>query len=175
MGKYNFKFKPDTGNLYLFFKDIIDISLDGLACIPPNQRPYSWDPNDLGLDLLIDLIEFKDVNLKNLNKDVKSLTKELKNSPTLDTYFFGNVVVCKIDGSERTDIVDGQQRLTSSLILLSVIRDIANLCHYKKKDEHKLTKKADEIQARYIGELEGSGYRYFFEPADDYQNRKKFH
>jgi uncharacterized protein with ParB-like and HNH nuclease domain len=66
--------------------------------IPRFQRPYSWD-----------------------NENVQEFWEDVvQDNPT--DYFIGSMVVYK-DGKQRYGIVDGQQRLTTITILLSVLRD----------------------------------------------------
>ena len=41
-------------------------------------------------------------------------------------YFLGSIVLIKSDGEPKSQVVDGQQRLTSLTKLLCVLRDISN-------------------------------------------------
>lgn len=66
--------------------------------IPRFQRPYSWDKG----------------NIQDFWEDV------VRDNP--GEYFIGSMVVYK-DGQQRYGVVDGQQRLTTITILLSVIRE----------------------------------------------------
>ena len=66
--------------------------------IPRFQRPYSWDRE----------------NIQEFWEDV------IQDNP--QDYFIGSMVVYK-DGKQRYGVVDGQQRLTTITILLSVLRD----------------------------------------------------
>lgn len=66
--------------------------------IPRFQRPYSWDRE----------------NIQDFWEDV------VQENP--QDYFIGSMVVYK-DGKQRYGVVDGQQRLTTITILLSVLRD----------------------------------------------------
>ncbi len=66
--------------------------------IPRFQRPYSWDRE----------------NIQDFWEDV------IQDNP--QDYFIGSMVVYK-DGKQRYGVVDGQQRLTTITILLSVLRD----------------------------------------------------
>ena len=81
--------------------------------IPIYQREYSWDENNI-LALLV---------------DIKSRKEDL-----LDHYF-GSVAAKKqiINNKEIIKIIDGQQRLTTSLILLCVIRDLLQESGYDKQ------------------------------------------
>lgn len=74
--------------------------------VPPYQRPYLWETEHAG-DLLDDLLGFMGETNVPVNK--------------LDPYFLGSIVLIK--NSEPTaQIVDGQQRLITLTILLSVLR-----------------------------------------------------
>ena len=76
---------------------------DALYQIPRYQRPYSWGDDQLD-KLWDDLIEARE------------------HEPN---YFLGSVITAKPEESSNyIDIVDGQQRLTTLLILLCVCRDM---------------------------------------------------
>ncbi|AQQ59290.1 hypothetical protein XJ32_03310 [Helicobacter bilis] len=118
--------------------------------IPSYQRPYAWDK-----DQISDLIE--------------DLTESYCNGKE-GQYFCGSLVIAKGANSERYDIIDGQQRLTTFTILACVIRDfyIDNLGAENKdriqdsiydkydKDKHKLKFLTDE---RYQTTFESSVLR----------------
>lgn len=72
--------------------------------IPDYQRPYSWG-NEQALQLLDDLEA-------SLDRD------------TEDPYFLGSIVLVKSDTSPQSEVIDGQQRLTTLNILLAVLRDL---------------------------------------------------
>lgn len=92
--------------LYKVFSD------DYLFSIPPVQRPYSWTTDEVGelLDDLLDFIEHHGINEKNI-------------STLKEPYFLGSIVLVKQDGPS-SDVLDGQQRLTTLTILLAVLRDV---------------------------------------------------
>jgi len=69
--------------------------------VPPNQRDYSW----------------KDEHVRDLYEDIGLVIKNHG-----DEYFLGSVVVIS-QKDNRLMVVDGQQRLATSLILLAAIRD----------------------------------------------------
>lgn len=77
--------------------------------IPLYQRPYSWTTEHVG-ELLDDLMNFI---RNNGNIDVLEM----------NPYFLGSVVLIKGD-EPRSQIVDGQQRLISLIILLSALRQL---------------------------------------------------
>lgn len=89
--------------------------------IPLYQRPYVW--GDAAVKLLDDIFEAFE------NKD-----------PSLDSgYFIGNILLIKAEGglSDEYDLADGQQRLTTLLILLGqlqarVLASPSNSGHHSK-------------------------------------------
>jgi uncharacterized protein with ParB-like and HNH nuclease domain len=91
-------FKPQSLTIGALFGN-----KDALYQIPRYQRPYSWGEDELN-KLWDDLIEAQ-------------LTEP--------NYFLGSVITAKPEeASNYLDIVDGQQRLTTLLILLCVYRDL---------------------------------------------------
>ena len=74
--------------------------------IPMFQREYSWEQEQCET-LWDDLIYFHN------EKDKK------------DKYFLGNIVVHPIDESEKFSVIDGQQRLTTLLLLIRALFDNA--------------------------------------------------
>jgi uncharacterized protein with ParB-like and HNH nuclease domain len=74
--------------------------------IPPYQRPYAWELEQTR-QLLNDLVEEMDSPI-----------------PGGGTYFLGSVVLIKPPADPKSQVVDGQQRLTTLTILLSVLRDL---------------------------------------------------
>lgn len=70
--------------------------------MPPYQRSYSWGEKEAG-DLLGDLREA---------------------SAAGESHFLGAIVVVQPEGMNSSEIVDGQQRLTTLTIILSVLRDL---------------------------------------------------
>lgn len=76
--------------------------------IPPYQRPYAWELEQ-AQDLLRDLLDAMD------NAAVSG-----------SVYFLGSIVLIKSPASSASRVVDGQQRLTTLTILLSVLRDLTS-------------------------------------------------
>lgn len=76
--------------------------------IPPYQRPYSWSEEEAG-DLFSDLYQ-----------EVKGSGREVKE---IDPYFLGSLVLIKEEGNPKSEVVDGQQRLTTLTILFSALRN----------------------------------------------------
>ena len=74
--------------------------------IPAYQRPYSWREEHVR-ELLDDL-------LNGLERD--------KDEP----YFLGSVVLIKDEDDSKSQVVDGQQRLTTLTVLLCVLRELAD-------------------------------------------------
>jgi hypothetical protein len=74
--------------------------------IPPYQRPYAWELEQ-ARQLLSDLVEEMD-----------------KPNASAGMYFLGSVVLIKPPADPKSQVVDGQQRLTTLTILLSVLRDL---------------------------------------------------
>jgi hypothetical protein len=72
--------------------------------IPEYQRPYAWDVEQ-AQELLSDLVEASDRS-------------------SSDPYFLGSLVLVKDTQNPRADVIDGQQRLTTLTILLSLLRDL---------------------------------------------------
>lgn len=75
--------------------------------IPSYQRPYAWTTEEAG-ELFDDLYTF-------MNQD-GSGEKD-------DPYFLGSVVLIKREGEPLSEVIDGQQRLTTLTILLATIAD----------------------------------------------------
>lgn len=73
--------------------------------IPDYQRPYAWK-TEQAVQLLDDLGEA-------LDRD------------EAEPYFLGSVVLVKHKGVADSQVIDGQQRLTTLTILLAVLRDLA--------------------------------------------------
>ncbi|MCB9511163.1 MAG: DUF262 domain-containing protein [Deferribacteres bacterium] len=84
--------------------------------VPEYQRPFSWEADNF--DDLID--------------DVITASKDQE-------YFLGTIVLHKKDDKGNYDVVDGQQRLTSLMILLACLRD--------KVSDHEFK---DGIQAKIL-------------------------
>lgn len=81
-------------------------SNDFVFSIPHYQRPYSWTTEHSG-ELLDDLITFMGEGSDPVDD--------------LNPYFLGSIVLIKEDPPD-SEVVDGQQRLTTLAILLSVMR-----------------------------------------------------
>ena len=89
--------------------------------IPYYQRDYVWGIKNNG---------------QNLHKLMDDIFTQYKNNPNSE-YLIGTLAFCYIknkDIKNRTDIIDGQQRLTSLILILSIL---AKKCSKQIKDQHK--------------------------------------
>src|SRR6516225_5391144 len=75
----------------------------GRLQVPPNQRSYAW----------------REKHIRNLFQD---LNEAVSKGDGANEYFLGTIVLVQ-KGSETPSIVDGQQRLATTTILLARIRD----------------------------------------------------
>lgn len=80
--------------------------------IPDYQRPYSW-----GVEQSTQLLN--------------DLTETLDRGDT-EPYFLGSMVLVKTKGSPQSEVIDGQQRLTTLTLLLSVLRSLTQEDDLKK-------------------------------------------
>ena len=94
-------FKPENKNIKAIFGDT-----DSFYEMPIYQRPYSWDKER------VERLWFDILEAYNNNLDDKEVDKN---------YFLGSIVVVKKD--KYYEVVDGQQRLTTLIILFCVLRD----------------------------------------------------
>lgn len=81
--------------------------------IPPYQRPYAWTTEQAG-ELFDDLYNFYQEN-------------------SGDDYFLGSIVLIKEDDKPKSDIIDGQQRITTLTILFAVLSDVVSDDDLKKE------------------------------------------
>lgn len=97
-----------TKTLVAHEKSIAKIfSSDYVFKIPGYQRPYAWTVEQ-ACELFDDLIAF-------------TSAKDFKDAD-LPPYFLGSIVLIKEEANPSSDVVDGQQRLTTLTILLAAIR-----------------------------------------------------
>lgn len=83
--------------------------------VPEYQRPFSWEADNF--DDLID--------------DIVTASKDQE-------YFLGTIVLHKKDDKGNYDLVDGQQRLTSLMILLACLRDMVKDSEFKSGIQAKI-------------------------------------
>lgn len=106
--------------------------------IPEYQRPYVWGKEQV-CDLLADIMNEAEKN-KELKKGNPSANRE---------YFLGSLVwktTVRNDGVsnyEEFEVLDGQQRLTTMLLIHAVIRDLTNNDKRKKNCEEAIFQEAD--------------------------------
>lgn len=74
--------------------------------IPEYQRPYTW-----GTDETMQLLS-----------DLQSALERDTDEP----YFLGSVVLVKEEGVTKSEVIDGQQRLTTLSLILGVLRDLVD-------------------------------------------------
>lgn len=74
--------------------------------IPDYQRPYAWEVEQ-ATQLLDDLAEALDRGDE-------------------EPYFLGSIVLVKAKDTAQSDVIDGQQRLTTLTILIAVLRDLTD-------------------------------------------------
>ncbi|GAA8581882.1 DUF262 domain-containing protein [Helicobacter pylori] len=110
--------------------------------VPDYQRPYVWDKDHLGA-LIDDL--------------VGSYTNNKE-----DEYFCGSIVIAENQKDNRWDVVDGQQRLTSFIILA---------CTILKLYKHSLGKKSEDfIKESIYDRHDEEKERLKFLTAQNYNN-----
>ncbi len=107
--------------------DKLDIDLDGIGhtlsdnklMVPVYQRSYAWEEK----------------HVKELYNDLFSAIKESEGE-----YFIGSVVLTT--GKDRSEVVDGQQRLATTSILIAAIRD-----YFHEGDDKE---RAEDLQNDYL-------------------------
>jgi len=82
---------------------------DFVFSIPMYQRPYAWEVEQAEI-LLDDLLSF-------LGEGTEPIDE-------VNPYFLGSIVLIKSDGLPESEVVDGQQRLTTLTILLAALREV---------------------------------------------------
>ncbi len=93
----------------ILLRDIF--SNDFVYKIPTYQRPYAWTTEETAT-LLNDLLEI--------------MGDESDNTTQLSPYFLGTILLIQSNQTTEYQVVDGQQRLTTLTILLSVLRHLMN-------------------------------------------------
>lgn len=106
-----------------YIKDLLSNKF--LFEIPDYQRAYSWTKENLK-QLVEDIWDSVELNKARGNKEFDQY----------EPYFLGSIVLCskeyKDDGCGIYDVIDGQQRLTSIIMLIAAIRDLIDNEEYKK-------------------------------------------
>lgn len=121
---------------------------DSFYQIPNYQRPYSWDKENI-FELVEDLVN-------------SYLSREDKDD---GNYFCGSLVLIKNSRDERMDIVDGQQRMTTFIIMACVFRDLFNeqLSERGKDFIKRSIQDPYEIEKKKLKFLTGEKYQSEFE------------
>ncbi|MGL4440044.1 MAG: DUF262 domain-containing protein [Bosea sp. (in: a-proteobacteria)] len=102
-------------------KPILDIFCDKyLFRIPSYQRPYAWTTEQTS----------------ELLDDVSTACGETGDVVNASPYFLGSIVLIKDPQRPEADVVDGQQRLTTLTIMLSVLRDLSEQSFADDIDEY---------------------------------------
>lgn len=118
--------------------------------IPEYQRPYAWTTKEAG-DLLDDLLDSIGYGIET-NIDLR-----MKEIDDLNQYFLGSIVIIKKDEDKPdAEVIDGQQRLLTLTILLSVLRDLFHNFEktYMEKMKFLEVQKNDPSISRQLSELE---------------------
>ncbi|EIE30099.1 Hypothetical protein HP17_07189, partial [Helicobacter pylori NCTC 11637 = CCUG 17874 = ATCC 43504 = JCM 12093] len=147
-GAYRVKFKGEMmAKVEVELKKLYQILVDAeyFYQVPDYQRPYVWDKDHLGA-LIDDL--------------VGSYTNNRE-----DEYFCGSIVIAENPKDKRWDVVDGQQRLTSFIILAcTILRLYKHRLGQKSKDfiEGSIYDKYDKEKER-LKFLTAQNYNSIFE------------
>lgn len=117
--------------------------------VPLYQRPYSWRVEH-STALLTDLLE---------------AVREEPDIARCEPYFLGTIVLVKEEGKAEADILDGQQRLTTVTILLSVLSQCGDVPVFAKSLLQYLYDEADpsrlESKASYRLTLRNQDATFF--------------
>ena len=90
--------------------------------VPEYQRPFSWDAD----------------NFEDLIDDITGAAKD-------QDYFLGTIVLHHREDVGIYDIVDGQQRLTSTMILLACLRDLIVSPDFKRDLQNKILQQKNVV------------------------------
>ena len=110
--------------------------------VPPYQRAYAWE-----------------------DEEVEALIQDLLEAFRAGTiYFLGAIVVIRPRNRGPSEVVDGQQRLTTLTVMLSVLRDLT-----KSKDEEILVQSmiGAETKGMRFGAQQQQKWRITLNPIDD--------
>lgn len=114
-------FTPDSKTIEQVFGDTT-----AYYTMPEYQRPYSWDDervNQLWDDLKSAYLNYAE-SIVAIAEEQKSTENRTVSELTLadENYFLGSIILTP--GKNSFDVVDGQQRLTTLMIMFCVIRDL---------------------------------------------------
>lgn len=133
--------------------------------VPDYQRPYSWQRDNC-----------------------YQLFDDIYDSDRTSDYFLGTIIlqeIGKIGTSNRYDIIDGQQRLTTIQILLACLRDKVSDSGYKNSIQDKICQKENPVDGlpqimrldvresnifkKHVQDFEGTQKTGSFSPENDAQ------
>ena len=136
-------FKPESQIIYKFF-----FSSEGIYVIPNYQRQYSWADEELD-DLWNDLLDAYHAEKR-------------------ENYFLGSVVIVK-QKNYRLSVVDGQQRITTLMIMLNVLlKTFPNLDKNPDDDEMEIVD--DEILKLLIYYNGGNKRKFVLQTRKEYDS-----
>ena len=137
---------------------------DFLFNIPHYQRPYAWTTEETE-QLLIDLIDALGDETTDINK--------------IPPYFLGNIVLIKPIDKSESEVLDGQQRLTTLTILFAVLRKL--LPKYKDDLENlicqpeKLLSGTPERPRLKLRERDRDFFEKYIQDPDGIEKLQKIH
>ena len=97
-------------------------SSDFFFNIPDYQRPFAWE-----------------------NDNFTDLVDDLTGAQSDQQYFLGTLVLHKTDNKNNFDVVDGQQRLTTLLILIACLRDMITEENFVKQLQGKIVQEENKV------------------------------
>lgn len=145
-------------------ESIIEI-FQKLYVIPEYQRPYSWD-EDKCYELWSDIVD-------------KYEEEKNKKSENKGEYFLGTMVLIKKNNG-IFEVIDGQQRLTSLLILLRALYDnhqfagIKNIIYVYDTLTHKINNKKYRIYSEVIDEDKKDLKDIIYNDGNNLNSKNKF-
>ncbi len=98
--------------------------------VPDYQRPYAWTQKETE-ELFEDILS-----------EIDAGGGHGEDGPS---YFLGSIVLMKEVGKPDSDIVDGQQRLTTLTMLLSVLRDLSSDSQDQDNIDRRICKRGDKF------------------------------
>ncbi|HVZ74230.1 MAG TPA: DUF262 domain-containing protein [Polyangia bacterium] len=111
----------DAGRIHFGLRGIGTELKERLLAVPVYQRSYAWT-----------------------SEEVSEFWADLRDALAVETpeYFLGTIVLTRGEATNRATVIDGQQRLATTAILLAAIRD-----EFRDRGD---TKRRDIIQADYL-------------------------
>lgn len=144
--------RADIQGRHLALQDVFGKSF--VFHIPGYQRPYRWE-----VEQCEEL--FNDLREATPSGDVKDARP----------YFLGSIVLVKDDLSTHSEVIDGQQRLTTLTILLAALQATtdpetrANLKEYLRQDRNVVTGAPAQFRI-HLRERDGAFFREFVQEQD---------